>query len=224
MISMLPGCFFRDRSVAVKAVETPEECSVARRTGEKLPRSFYDRPTLEVAPDLLGKWVVYSSSDGLLSGRIVEVEAYIGRDDPACHAAPGPTRRNEVMFGQPGFSYIYLIYGMYRCLNFVTERKGSAAAVLLRAAEPGEGMDIMQRNSPPQKSPQGILSGPGKFCRSFGLTVKQNALDLTGDSLFIEDRHEPEPRVERSSRIGISAGTRRQWRFFDADSGAVSGK
>ena len=114
----------------------------------KLSRSFYSRPTLAVAADLVGKFLVYHSPTGRLSARIVEVEAYIGRDDPACHAARGMTDRNAVMFGLPGFAYIYFIYGMYHCLNFVTEPEGSPAAVLLRAAEPQEGQDIMTRLSP----------------------------------------------------------------------------
>ncbi|UCE23194.1 MAG: DNA-3-methyladenine glycosylase, partial [Candidatus Zixiibacteriota bacterium] len=110
---------------------------------KKLPRSFYNRPTIEVARDLIGKYIVYASTAGLMSARIAEVEAYIGKDDPACHAARGKTRRNAVMFGKPGFTYIYFIYGMYHCLNFVTEKEGHPAAVLLRAAEPCEGIDIM---------------------------------------------------------------------------------
>ena len=192
------------------------------KNGKKLPRAFYNRPTLDVAADLLGKQIVYCSSEGRLSARIVEVEAYIGRDDPACHAASGPTKRNRVMFGKPGFSYVYFIYGMYYCLNFVTEKEGFAAAVLLRAAEPCDGLDLMKKNSPRQKDPDKILSGPGKFCRSFGLTVTQNALDLTGETLFLEERTGYEPKIERSSRIGIKAGAGKQWRFFDARSTALS--
>ena len=126
------------------------------------------------------------------------------------------------MFGKPGFSYIYFIYGMYNCLNFVTEKEGLAAAVLLRAAEPCDGLDLMKKNSPRQKDAGRILSGPGKFCRSFGLTVAQNALDLTGNTLFLEERAGYEPRIEQSTRIGIKTGVKRQWRFFDASSEALS--
>ncbi|UCC45811.1 MAG: DNA-3-methyladenine glycosylase [Candidatus Zixiibacteriota bacterium] len=186
-----------------------------------LARSFYDRPTLEVARDLIGKHIVYYSGEGKMSARIVEVEAYIGRDDPACHASNGLTERNQVMFGKAGFSYVYFIYGMYHCLNFVTEAEGSPAAVLLRAAEPGEGLDIMRRNSPGQSDAQ-LLSGPGKFCRSFGLTREHNGMDLTNSLLVIENRGGPSARVATSARVGIKKAAKRPWRFFDAGSSSVS--
>jgi len=189
---------------------------------KKLPRSFYDRPTLDVAGDLIGKFIVYDSPGGRLSAKIVEVEAYIGTDDPACHAARGKTRRNAVMFGKPGFAYVYFIYGMYYCLNFVTEKEGHAAAVLLRAAEPSEGIDIMKQNSPRQKQHR-LLSGPGKFCRSFGLTRDHNELDLTGDILYLEDHRIGSSNIIRTPRIGINHGTELLWRFCDADSEAISG-
>jgi len=187
----------------------------------KLSRTFYNRPTLEVAPELLGKQIVYRAKEGRFSARIVEVEAYIGENDPACHAAPGPTKRNQVMFGKPGFSYIYFIYGMYHCFNIVTEREGFPAAVLLRAAEPVEGLDLMKAYSPKSR-PGEILSGPGKFCRSFGLTVEQSGVDLTGSVLHVEDRGDSVGNIVSSGRIGIKKARDHQWRFYDGDSGAVS--
>ncbi|HVP07435.1 MAG TPA: DNA-3-methyladenine glycosylase [Candidatus Acidoferrum sp.] len=188
---------------------------------KKLTRSFYARPTLEVARDLLGKYIVYRTPSELFAARIVEVEAYVGEQDPACHAAPGPTPRNQIMYGSPGFAYIYFIYGMYHCLNFVTEPKGHPAAVLLRAAEPDEGIPSMIERAP--RSPhRTILSGPGKFCRAFGLTVKQNGLDLTGPTLFVEDRGEASPEIAQSPRIGIKNGVEHLWRFIDRNSEAVS--
>jgi DNA-3-methyladenine glycosylase len=191
------------------------------KVSRKLPRSFYLRPTLEVAPDLLGKQIVYRAKEGRLSARIVEVEAYIGENDPACHAAPGPTKRNRVMFGKPGLSYVYLIYGVYHCFNLVTEEDGFPAAVLLRAAEPAQGFELMQANSP--KSQQGnILSGPGKFCRAFGLTVDHSGVDLTGTSLFVEDHGETVGNIVTSGRIGIKKAKDHQWRFLDGDSRSVS--
>lgn len=187
----------------------------------KLARSFYEGPTLKVGPELIGKFIVFRSPDGMLSARIVEVEAYVGQDDPACHAARGMTPRNRVMFGPGGFSYIYFIYGMYNCLNFVTESEGRPAALLLRAAEPHKGLNLMRQNSPRKKDID-LLSGPGKFCRSFGLTREQNGLDLTGDVLWIEDRHETPVNVVQTQRIGINAGVDLPWRFYDPDSKAVS--
>jgi len=194
---------------------------MSSRNYRKLPRSFYERPTLEVAPDLLGKYIVYHSPWGKLSARIVEVEAYIGENDPASHAYRGRTPRNAIMFGPPGFAYIYFIYGMYHCLNFVTEPEGKAAAVLLRAAEPAEGEEIMRRLAG-GKVGGALLGGPGKFCRAFGLTREQNGLDLTGDRLYVEDRSVTVAHIKQTTRIGIKAGNDRPWRFVDADSQAVS--
>ncbi len=189
--------------------------------GEKLPQVFYDRPTLTVAPDLLGKYIVYESAAGRLSARVVEVEAYVGQEDPACHASRGLTPRTRPMFGPPGRSYIYLVYGMYHCLNFVTESERFPAAVLLRAAEPERGLERMRQLSSGQDD-LALLSGPGKFCRSFGLSTEQNDLDLTEGKLYLEDRREGPVNVATSGRIGIKVGIKREWRFFDADSRSVS--
>src|SRR6478609_10491024 len=109
----------------------------------KLPRSFYERPTLDVARDLLGKVLVHERRGVRTSGAIVEVEAYIGEDDPACHAAPGPTRRNAPMYGAPGHAYVYLNYGLHYLVNAVTEAAGRPAAILIRALEPLEGVALM---------------------------------------------------------------------------------
>ncbi|NOY87938.1 MAG: DNA-3-methyladenine glycosylase [FCB group bacterium] len=192
-----------------------------RKKYKKLPRSFYNRPTLDVAEDILGKYIVYHSPLGKLSARIVEVEAYIGQEDSACHAARGKTKRNAVMFGKPGVVYIYFVYGMYHCLNFVTEEEGKPAAVLLRAAEPSEGMEIMRQLSPGKKDME-LLSGPGKFCRSFGLTREQNGLDLTGSVIYLEERSFKVKNIKRTSRIGINTAKKNPWRFYDSDSKVVS--
>src|SRR5437764_3385507 len=113
--------------------------------GSRLPRTFYDRPTLDVAKGLLGKVLVHNRRGVRTSGIIVEVEAYIGESDPACHAAPGPTRRNEPLYGAPGHAYVYLNYGIHCLANVVTEAHGSPAAILLRALDPLEGVDVMRR-------------------------------------------------------------------------------
>ena len=194
---------------------------MARMQGRKLPRNFYDRDTLEVARDLLGKRLVWQNEDGRRSAKIVEVEAYIGQEDPACHAAPGPTKRNQVMFGPPGHAYIYLIYGMYNCLNFVTEAEGFGAAVLIRAAEPDDGIDIMRRHSP-RLPDHSLLSGPGKLCRAFGLTTENTGLDLTTSNLQVRDTRAGPVEVCSSPRIGISRGIKREWRFFDPSSESLS--
>ncbi len=196
---------------------------MAKRKFPKIPRSFYARPTLEVARDILGKYIVYNGAQGRLAAKVVEVEAYIGEDDPACHAFGGPTRRSQPLFGPPGYSYIYLIYGMYHCFNFVTEPQGRAAAVLLRAAEPVEGLEMMRERSPGRKDTQ-LLSGPGKFCRSFDLDLTRNCIDLTSDILYLENRAVPVGEIAVSTRIGISKGANRPWRFYDKDSQCVSVK
>ena len=183
---------------------------------QKLSREFYLRPTLEVARDLVGKYLIYKNGAKLFSARLVEVEAYIGEDDPACHAAVGKTERNKVMYGSGGHAYIYFIYGMYYCLNVVTERPGFPAAVLLRGAEPEEGFEYMKKNFP-KGYHQKLANGPGKLCRAFGMTRRQNGLDLTGNILYLEDRGYRPARIVTTPRIGITRGADRPWRFIDAE-------
>ncbi|RKX32643.1 MAG: DNA-3-methyladenine glycosylase [Candidatus Zixiibacteriota bacterium] len=190
-------------------------------TARKLNREFYLRPTLDVARDLIGKYLVFKTGGKVLSARLVEVEAYIGENDPACHAAVGRTDRNGVMYGPGGYSYVYFIYGMYHCLNVVTENEGFPAAVLIRGAEPVEGVEIMLSQFDNKKN-NGLTSGPGKLCKAFGLSRKHNGLDLVGDILFIEDRGFRPARIENSSRIGIKKAVEKKWRFYEAGSNYVS--
>jgi len=189
-------------------------------SGKKLNRSFYTRSTLTVAPELLGKTIVFHHKKGIIAGDIVEVEAYIGEGDPACHAAPGPTARNAVMYEKGGFAYIYFIYGMYYCFNIVTEKKGFPAAVLVRAVQPVFGEDIMRVLTP--TNTKKLTNGPGKFCRAFGLTRHQNGLDLTGSDLYIIDRNQNSSQIGTSPRIGIKKGLDKPWRFFDIGSTFLS--
>src|SRR5688572_1229396 len=158
---------------------------------QRLPRAFYFRPTLEVAEELIGKVVVHRAKDGTgVAGAIVEVEAYIGESDPACHAAPGPTRRNAPLYGPPGISYVYLNYGMHYLLNAVTEPEGSPAAVLIRALAPLEGLDTMRRRRGGRSrvpDDAALARGPGNLGRAFGVTLRQNRMDLVDSSLGIED-------------------------------------
>ncbi|MBI5836388.1 MAG: DNA-3-methyladenine glycosylase [Candidatus Eisenbacteria bacterium] len=188
-----------------------------------LKRSFYNRPTVEVARALLGHLLVRSEGGRLLVGRIVETEAYVGEEDPACHAARGRTARNEVMYGPPGYSYVYFTYGMHHCLNAVTEREGYPAAVLLRAVEPLAGVERMCERRGIQRSGEGaapdprIASGPARLAQAFGLTREHSRLDLTRDDGALRIERAGPRRRERvgvSGRIGISVARETQWRFF----------
>lgn len=198
----------------------------------RLSRDFYAGDTVAIAQALLGKLLVRRLDGQLLAGRITETEAYIGRCDKACHAYNyRRTPRTETLFLAPGHAYIYLIYGMYHCLNFVTEPEGEPAAVLLRAVEPVAGLETIQRLRYGDKplTPyrlRNFLNGPGKVCQGFGLTRAQNGLDLTGDELFLCDGPEdlglpcPAPRRERicrGPRIGVDYAQEARdfpWRFW----------
>jgi DNA-3-methyladenine glycosylase len=154
-------------------------------------RSFYQRPAIDVARDLLGRTLVHVDRDVRRAGRIVETEAYVGAHDLACHASKGRTARTDVMFGEGGHAYVYLIYGMYDCFNVVTDRAGHPSAVLVRALSPIEGC---LRST----------DGPGKLCRALGVTRAQNKLDLLGEELFIESGDPPAPRaIAKGPRIGV---------------------
>jgi DNA-3-methyladenine glycosylase len=199
----------------------------------KLPRSFYDRPTLDVARDLLGKVLVHRRGTAVTSGAIVEVEAYIGESDPACHAAPGPTRRNAPLYGDPGHAYVYLNYGIHCLVNVVTEPKNSPAAILIRALEPLEGIRTMTRRRsvemkgrrpPPSPIPvHELCRGPGNLTVAMGITLAENSCDLLGDRLYIEDRGLEFDRIEWGARIGIKVGVDRPWRVHVAGCPSVSG-
>jgi DNA-3-methyladenine glycosylase len=168
----------------------------------KLPRSFYEQPTIDVAKQLLGKYLVRKHPMGNTVGRIVETEAYVGPQDLACHASKGRTARTEVMFGQAGHAYVYFIYGFYNMLNLVTGAKDYPAAVLIRAVEPVEGIDLMEsrrRNG----ALRNLANGPGKLCQAFGIDRSLNGADLCGSVLFVEDRGEPPPKFQAKPRIGV---------------------
>lgn len=199
----------------------------------RLPRGFYARPTLEVARDLIGKVLVHRRRNVVTSGVIVEVEAYIGESDPACHAATGPTRRNEPLYGPPGRAYVYLNYGIHCLVNVVTEAKGSPAAVLIRALEPLDGVACMRgRRSRAVKGrrvttasalPVHLLCrGPGNVTMAMGITLEENRLDLLGDRLFIEDRGVERGPIAWGPRVGIRVGVDRPWRAYVTGNGAVS--
>ena len=193
----------------------------------RLPRSFYRRPTLDVAYDLLGKVLVHAGRAGTVTGIIAEVEAYIGEDDPACHAATGLTDRNLPLYGPPGHAYVYLNYGMHYLLNTVTEPVGFPAAVLIRALRPLDGIPLMRRRRKVAQhatptAEADLCRGPGNLTRAFGINLKHNQVDLCGDRLYIENRACSVKAIGRSLRVGISVGTERRWRAYIKDGSAVS--
>jgi DNA-3-methyladenine glycosylase len=195
---------------------------------QRLPRAFYGRPTLQVAEDLIGKVVVHRASDRAhVAGAIVEVEAYIGESDPACHAAPGPTGRNAPLYGPPGIAYVYLNYGMHYLLNAVTEPEGSPAAVLIRALAPLEGLETMRRRRGGRvrvPDDAALARGPGNLGRAFGVTLRQNRMDLVDSSLGIEDWGLAMGPLSWGPRIGIRVGADRPWRCWVTGHPAVSGR
>ncbi len=193
---------------------------------------FYARATLEVARDLIGKVLVYRSQPGTTAGRIVEVEAYIGEDDPACHAAVGRTVRNAPLYGPPGRAYVYLNYGLHNMVNAVTEQEGHPSAVLIRALEPLEGLPLMRRRrsrapwraGKPAVADYELCRGPGNLTRALGITLDDNLRALTRGPLMVRDEGIGRERVVWSPRIGIRVGTDRPWRVSVADHHCVSGR
>ncbi|HYZ83750.1 MAG TPA: DNA-3-methyladenine glycosylase [Bryobacteraceae bacterium] len=178
---------------------------------ELLPRAFYERPTITVARDLLGCVLVHNDT----AGRIVEVEAYLGMDDLAAHSARGITDRTKVIFGPPGHAYVYLIYGMYECLNFVAEPEGQPGCVLIRALEPLSGIEHMQQRRKAARTIHDLASGPGRLTRAMGITRAHNGLDLTCSPLTVRRpiNYEPPPIVT-TPRIGITQCADWPLRFF----------
>lgn len=200
-----------------------------------LPRRFYGRPTLDVARDLIGKILVHNRRGARTAGIIVEVEAYIGESDPACHAAPGPTSRNAPLYGQPGHAYVYLNYGIHALVNAITEPAGTPAAVLIRALEPVEGIELMRRRRargakgraarPASTLASHLLcSGPGNLTVAMGITLALNRADLCGETLFVVDAGATAGRVAWGPRIGINVGIDRPWRAYLEGHPSVSGR
>ncbi len=200
----------------------------ARRRPRTLPRAFYRRPTLTVLEELLGKVLVHESRGRVASGVIVEAEAYIGEDDPACHAAPGPTKRNAPLYGEPGYAYVYLNYGLHNLVNAVTEGRGFPAAILIRALEPLDGAGLMARrrgldraSADDARARARLCNGPGNLTVALGITREHNRADLTNGPLRIEDRGFVPASLRWTPRIGIRVGTDRAWRCV---SGPIAGR
>lgn len=192
---------------------------------EALPRRFYSRGTLTVAKELLGKYLVRCTKEDRLVGRIVEVEAYGGSNDPASHAYRGMTQRNRLMFGKGGFAYIYFTYGKHYCFNVVTERQGVPGAVLIRALEPIVGIDAMKKNRRTRKV-LNLTNGPGKLTQAMNIAGEQNGLDLTRSrELFIcKPREKEKFEVVSTKRVGIEVGVDKPWRFYIKNNRFVSRK
>jgi DNA-3-methyladenine glycosylase len=195
---------------------------------EPLPRKFYEPSAKLVAPALLGHWLVRTTAQGLCGGPIVETEAYL-RNDPACHAAPGPTRRNQVMFGPPGHAYVYLIYGYHYCVNAVCMPAGAAEAVLIRAVEARFGQEILDRQRSVATRNQ-LTNGPAKLCQAMAIDLALDGVDLCAplSPLFIAKN--PEARAYRgqhgplvtTTRIGITRAAHLPLRFYLEGSQFVS--
>ena len=180
-----------------------------------LSRSFYNRDTRLVAQGLLGKFLVRRTPKGDISAKIVEVEAYRGSDDPASHAFKGETPRNRLMFGNPGFAYIYFVYGNHHCLNVTTEPEGVPGAVLIRAVEIVDGLALARENRPVD-SVVSLSNGPGKLTKALNISKIHNGIDLaTPGELFICGSETVESfEMATSRRIGVKAGSEKPWRLY----------
>lgn len=210
---------------AGEAPEVPSEGETLRAVEarqEALPRSFYARPATVVARDILGRLFVRSLPEATLVGRIVEAEAY-QEDDPASHSFRGLTPRTRVMFGPPGHLYVYFTYGMHYCMNVVTGKDGDGSAVLLRAAEPLEGIEVMRqhRGVPVDRL---LCSGPARLTQAFRIGREQNGVDLvTSGELFLAPGKRLSPsKLGNGPRIGIRSATERPWRFYELGNRHVS--
>ena len=194
------------------------------RLGRRLPRAFFARPSIEVAPDLMGRILVRVLPGGVrLAARLVEVEAY-EQGDPASHSFKGrPTPRTQVMFGPPGRLYVYFTYGQHFCSNVVTSREGVGSAVLLRAAEPLEGLEVMGANRG-SDAVRLLCSGPARLTQAFGIGRPENGVDLVRDpSLYLLSGAPVAPRaIARSTRVGVNVAIERRWRFFERGSAFLS--
>jgi DNA-3-methyladenine glycosylase len=180
---------------------------------ERLDRPFFARYTPSVAKDLLGCFIVRKIAGKVLSGRIVEVEAYRGSDDPASHSFRGVTKRNSLMFGEAGHIYVFFAYGFHWCLNFTTEAKGEPGAVLIRALEPIEGIQEMMANRGISEVER-LTNGPGKLSKALAIDRSLNGVDVvTSKEIYVLKRDVP-VRIRTSRRIGISGGQEHQWRYF----------
>jgi DNA-3-methyladenine glycosylase len=191
----------------------------------KLTRDFYARPVLLVARECIGKVLVHRTADGVAAGRIVEVEAYRGPLDLAAHSARGRTKRTAVMYGPPGYAYVYLLYGISWALNLVTTAEDAPHAVLIRAIEPLRGIDLMVRRRRKSADSRELTNGPGKLTNALAITGADYGRDLCGGRLYLERSDAPAGRIGRSTRINVDyagAWASKLWRFYERGNRYVS--
>jgi DNA-3-methyladenine glycosylase len=189
-----------------------------------LGRDFFDRPAVQVAPDLLGCVLRHATADGAVAVLISEVEAYAGAADPASHAYRGRTARNAVMFGDPGHAYVYFTYGMHFCVNLVCLPAGTANAVLLRAGRVTEGAGLAAARRPAGSPARDLARGPARLCQAMGIDRALDGADVCGDPspLLVFGRAGPAPAVSQGPRVGVSRGTEEPWRFWITGDPTVS--
>ena len=201
-----------------------------KQTQSKLDRQFYTRDLLAVANELLGKLIVKKEKGKILSGKIVEVEAYDGSIDEAAHTFIGKTKRNEIMFNEGGYLYVYFTYGNHYCCNVVTGQEGKGTAILIRAIEPVDGVATMiknrfNRNLLNEKEKYNLTSGPGKVCQAMSINKNHYGIDLTGEEIYLIDQPIVEMQnVVITKRIGIKKSVNLPWRFYIKDNPYVSRK
>jgi len=193
---------------------------------KKLSRDFFNRNSVKAARELPGKYLIKKDKKGILAAKIVEVEAYRGINDPASHACRKKTPRNSIMFGKPGFGYVYFCYGNYFMFNIVTEEEGKAGAVLIRAIEPVKGIEAMRKYRGIKKS-EGfefkLGSGPGRLAMAMNITKRENGADLCGSGFYVAEGKKEKIRIKSSPRIGIKQGLDKKWRFYIKGNKHVSG-
>lgn len=194
----------------------------------RLGKKFYIREVTTVAKELIGKTFVKNVNGEIVSAKIVEVEAYNGKIDEAAHSFGGKTKRNKVMFNEGGFLYVYFIYGTHYCCNVVTGLENDGSAVLIRAVEPLTGIDYLAENrygktKLTEKELLGLTNGPGKICKAFNITKKDNGIDLSGDEIFLFDAKKVDKsRITQTVRVGIKKSEELPWRFYLKDNLFVS--
>jgi DNA-3-methyladenine glycosylase len=195
---------------------------LSARERRPMAAAWHRRPAVDLARALLGKLLLHRTREGEAGGWIVETEAYVGEEDPACHAAAGRTDRTAVMYGPAGHAYVYFTYGMHWCANVVAARVGRPEAVLIRALEPAIGLPLMRRRRGGNATDLDLARGPARLCQALGIDGSDNGRRLDGGKLTVAAGRAGPRILGVSARVGIRVGTDRPWRFYDAESPFVS--